>query len=184
MRVREAHRSFKITPRPTSEGHPWFVTSERRLGLSPPLSSRPGERSRPRRFLVSRQRPKRRARPIADSQRPQDTKSLRICAAKNQPPLSLEDGSGLENKIGVALAEAMDLKPQYVWSDRPAIYLVRDYLDKKLCDVVIGLDTGDTRVVTSSPYYRSGYVFITRADRDLDIESWADPRVARLGHVA
>ena len=123
-------------------------------------------------------------RPIADSQRPQDTKSLRICAAKNQPPLSLEDGSGLENKIGVALAEAMDLKPQYVWSDRPAIYLVRDYLDKKLCDVVIGLDTGDTRVVTSSPYYRSGYVFITRADRDLDIEFWADPRVARLGHVA
>ncbi len=57
--------------------------------------------------------------------------------------MSLEDGIGLENKIGVALAEAMQLKPQFVWSDRPAIYIVRDYLDKKLCDVVIGLDTGD-----------------------------------------
>jgi len=117
-------------------------------------------------------------------QPPLDPNSIRICAAKKQPPLSLEDGSGLENKIGVALAEAMDLKPRFVWTDRPAIYIVRDYLDKKLCDVVIGLDTGDPRVGTSTPYYRTGYVFITRADRDLDIKSWSDPRIEHLGHVA
>ena len=64
------------------------------------------------------------------NQAPSDPASLRICAAKKQPPLSLEDGSGLENKIGAALAEAMNLKPQFVWSDKPAIYLVRDFLDK------------------------------------------------------
>jgi len=114
----------------------------------------------------------------------QDSKALRICAAKKQPPLSLEDGSGLENKIGVALAESMGLKPQFVWSEKPAIYLVRDYLDKRLCDVIIGLDTGDPRVATSSPYYRTGYVFITRADQDLDIKSWNDPRITHLGHIA
>lgn len=115
---------------------------------------------------------------------PRDPSSLRICAAKKQPPLSLEDGSGLENKIGVALAESMGLKPQFVWSEKPAIYLVRDYLDKKLCDVIVGLDSGDPRVATSSPYYRTGYVFITRADRDLDLKSWNDPRIAHLGHIA
>ena len=98
--------------------------------------------------------------------------------------MSLEDGSGLENKIGVALAEAMGLKPQFVWSERPAIYLVRDYLDKKLCDVIIGMDRGDPRAATSNPYYRSGYVFITRSDRDLDIKSWSDPRIAQIGHIA
>ncbi|ARN80498.1 methanol oxidation system protein MoxJ [Methylocystis bryophila] len=119
----------------------------------------------------------------ANARQASDSKSLRICAARKQPPLSLEDGSGLENKIGAALAEAMALKPQFVWSDRPAIYIVRDYLDKKLCDVVIGLDTGDPRVATSMPYYRSGYVFITRADSDLDMKSWSDPRIAHLGHV-
>ena len=108
----------------------------------------------------------------ANSAEQRGPKALRICAAK-QLPLSVEDGSGLENKIGLALAEAMDLKPQFVWTDRPAIYLVRDYLDKKLCDAVIGLDLGDPRVATSSPYYRSGYVFITRSDRDL--ESPSDP---------
>jgi len=114
---------------------------------------------------------------------PADPDSLRICAAKNQPPLSMEDGSGLENKIGVALAEAMKRKAQFVWSQRPAIYLVRDYLDKRLCDVVVGLDTGDPRVATSKPYYRTGYVFVSRADRNLDIRSWSDARLKKLSHV-
>lgn len=113
-----------------------------------------------------------------------DPNALRICAAKKQPPLSLEDGSGLENKIAVALADSMGLKPQFVWSEKPAIYLVRDYLDKKLCDVIVGLDTGDARVATSSPYYRTGYVFITRADRDLDLKSWNDARIKQVGHIA
>lgn len=113
-----------------------------------------------------------------------DPNVLRICAAKNQPPLSMEDGSGLENRIAAALAEAMKRKAQFVWSDRPAIYLVRDHLDKNLCDVVIGLDTGDPRVATSKPYYRTGYVFVSRTDRDLDIKSWSDPRLKRLGHIA
>lgn len=119
----------------------------------------------------------------AEQAPPADPNALRICAAKNQPPLSMEDGSGLENKIGVTLADAMKRKAQFVWSQRPAIYLVRDSLDKKLCDVIIGLDTGDPRVATSKPYYRTGYVFVTRADRDLDIKSWSDPRLKKLGHV-
>jgi len=95
----------------------------------------------------------------------------------------MEDGSGLENKIGVALADAMKRKAQFVWSQRPAIYLVRDSLDKKLCDVIIGLDTGDPRVATSKPYYRTGYVFVSRADRDLDVKSWSDARLKKLGRI-
>lgn len=121
--------------------------------------------------------------PAAEQATPADPNALRICAAKNQPPLSMEDGSGLENKIGVALAEAMKRKAQFVWSQRPAIYLVRDSLDKKLCDVIIGLDTGDLRVATSKPYYRTGYVFVSRADRDLNVKSWSDARLKKLGHI-
>jgi mxaJ protein len=113
-----------------------------------------------------------------------DPSVLRICASKTQPPLSTADGTGLENKIGAVIAEAMTRKAQFVWTDRPAIYVVRDLLDKKLCDVVIGLDTGDPRVASSKPYYRTGYVFVTRADRGLDIKSWTDPRLKSLGHLA
>lgn len=113
-----------------------------------------------------------------------DPNTLRICASKNQPPLSMADETGLENKIAVALAETMKRKAQFVWTERPAIYVVRDLLDKKLCDVVIGLDTGDPRVGSSKPYYRAGYVFVTRADRGLDVKSWNDPRLGSLGHLA
>jgi mxaJ protein len=111
-----------------------------------------------------------------------DPNALRICAAE-QPPLSLKDGSGLENKIAVAVAEAMGRKPVFVWSGKPAIYLVRDGLDKKTCDVVVGLDSDDPRVLTTKPYYRAGYVFLTRADKDLDIKSWSDPRLKEIGHM-
>ncbi|KMO25888.1 protein moxJ [Methylobacterium indicum] len=122
--------------------------------------------------------------PSAEAAAPQDDGVLRVCAAANQPPLSLKDGTGLENRIAAAVAEAMGRKVQFVWSEKPAIYLVRDFLDKKLCDVVAGLDTGDPRVLTTKPYYRSGYVFVTRAKDGPDVTSWSDPRLKQVGHVA
>lgn len=111
-----------------------------------------------------------------------DAGTLRICAAE-QPPLSMKDGSGLENRIATTVAEAMGRKAQFVWLAKPAIYLVRDGLEKKTCDVVVGLDSDDPRVLTSKPYYRSGYVFLTRADTDLDIKSWSDPRLKQVDHM-
>ncbi|MCJ2134184.1 methanol oxidation system protein MoxJ [Methylobacterium sp. J-026] len=112
-----------------------------------------------------------------------DPATLRICASDRQPPLSLRDGSGLENRIAAAVAEAMGRKPVFVWLSKPAIYLVRDGLEKGLCDVVVGLDSDDPRVLATRPYYRSGYVFITRADRGLDVTSWSDPRLKTVDHM-
>lgn len=104
-----------------------------------------------------------------------DPSFLRVCAAENEQPYSNKDGTGFENKIAEVLAKAMGRKVDFVWSDKPAIYLVRDQLDKKTCDVVIGLDTGDERVLTSKPYYRAPYVFVVRKDSKLDITSWDSP---------
>jgi mxaJ protein len=108
---------------------------------------------------------------------------LRICAA-NQPPYSIKGGAGFENKIAIVVGEAMGRQVQFIWSERPAIYLVRDYLDKKACDVIVGLDSGDPRVLTTKPYYRAGYVFITRTADHLDIHSWHDPRLLKFDHIA
>jgi mxaJ protein len=108
---------------------------------------------------------------------------LRVCAA-NQPPYSIKGGLGFENKIAVLIGETMGREVQFIWSDRPAIYLVRDYLDKNACDVIIGLDAGDPRVLTTKPYYRASYVFVTRAADHLDIHSWRDPRLLKFDHIA
>ena len=79
-----------------------------------------------------------------------DASSLRVCAAEKELPYSASDKSGFENKIAEALAEAMGRKAVFVWSEKPAIYAVRDQLDKKLCDVVVGVDTG---------YYKHGWLY-------------------------
>jgi len=113
-----------------------------------------------------------------------DAASLRICSSQVEAPFSSKDGSGFENRIAIILAEAMGRKPVVIWTEKPAIFLVRDFLDKNACDVVMGLDAGDSRVLTSAPYYRSGYVFLSRADQPLDIKSWKDERIEKLGHIA
>ena len=114
---------------------------------------------------------------------PADPGVLRICASEVEAPYSVKDGSGFENKVAVVLAKTMDKKPVFVWTSQPAIYLVRDLLDKQQCDVVMGLDAGDDRVLTSTPYYRSGYVFVTRADSKLKIESWKSADLYKADHI-
>lgn len=110
--------------------------------------------------------------------------TLRICASEIEAPYSYKDGSGFENRIAEIVATQMGRKADFVWSPRAAIYLVRDGLDKNECDVVMGLDTGDERVLTTRPYYRAGYVFVTRADRELSIDTWNDPRLKQMNSIA
>ena len=113
-----------------------------------------------------------------------DSNALRFCTSGKSAPFSFEDGSGFEDRIASAVARAMGRQAAPFRLDKPAIYLVRDALDKNACDVVVGMDSGDERVLTTQPYYRSGYVFITRKDRKLDISSWNDPRIRQMKHIA
>jgi len=110
---------------------------------------------------------------------------LRVCASANQMPYSAKGGSGgFENQLALVVAKAMGRQAQFIWSDKPAIYLVNALLDKRLCDVIVGLDASDSRVLTTKPYYRAGYVFITLATSNLDIHSWSDPRIKDFKHIA
>jgi mxaJ protein len=113
-----------------------------------------------------------------------DSSVLRICAAANEAPYSMSNGTGFENRIAEAVAKAMGRKADFVWSDRPAIYLVRDQLDPKNCDVVIGVDSDDRRVLTTKPYYRAPYVFVERTDSPLDITSWDSPGLRETNKIA
>ena len=48
------------------------------------------------------------------------------------------------------------------------------------CDVVMGVPAGMNEIATTHPYYRSGYVFVSRRDRHLNILSLDDPRLHHL----
>jgi mxaJ protein len=120
---------------------------------------------------------------IAADDAPESTSVLRVCAAADELPYSSRDGSGFENRIAVAVAESMGRKPVFVWFSRPGIYIVRDQLEMKMCDVVMGMDTGDPRVLTTKPYYRAPYVFIQRKDTKLDIKDWSSPDLAKAAKI-
>ncbi|WP_029009943.1 methanol oxidation system protein MoxJ [Azospirillum halopraeferens] len=109
---------------------------------------------------------------------------LRVCASTKGAPYTLTDGTGFENRIAAVVAEAMGRKAEFVWTDQPAIFLVRDMLDKGACDVLVGVDDGDPRMLTTAPYYRTGYAFITRADRGLTLSSWSDDDLLKVKRVA
>ena len=112
-----------------------------------------------------------------------DKSILRVCASTKEAPYSQQDESGFENKLAKVLAGAMGRKAVFIWSNKPAIYAVRDQLDKKFCDVIMGVDTGDQRVETSHAYYKAPYVFIIRKDSPLKIESWDSPDLHKAGKI-
>jgi mxaJ protein len=106
-----------------------------------------------------------------------------VCAAADEAPYSMRDGQGFENKIADAVAAAMGRKVEFVWSREPAMYAVRDQLAMRVCDMIVGLDSGDARVLTTKPYYRAPYVFIQRRDTALSITSWDSPDVLKVKNI-
>lgn len=99
---------------------------------------------------------------------------LRVCSSTEEPPYSTAESDGFENRLAAVLAKAMGRDLEEVFIDKPAIYLVRDGIDKDLCDVVMGVDAADERVLTSRPYYRTGYAFVSKADKAFQGTRWED----------
>jgi quinoprotein dehydrogenase-associated probable ABC transporter substrate-binding protein len=102
-----------------------------------------------------------------------------VCADPNNLPFSNRAGDGFENRIATLLARRLDARLVYVWWPQRRGF-VRQTLDAGLCDVVIGVPSGYPLVLTTRPYYRSTYVFVSRADRALHVRSLDDTRLHRL----
>jgi mxaJ protein len=110
---------------------------------------------------------------------------LRVCSDPNNLPFSNQAREGFENRIAEILARDVQAELEYTWwSERKSF--IKNSLDEHRCDVLIGIPTALSSVLTTKPYYRSTYVFVSRRDRHLDVTSLTDPRLAdwRIGiHV-
>jgi mxaJ protein len=104
---------------------------------------------------------------------------LRVCADPNNLPFSNDKGEGFENKIVALIAHDRDAIVKYTWWAQRRGF-VRNTLKSRECDLWPGIASGVDLVTTTHPYYRSIYVFVTRADRKLDISSFDDPRLRLL----
>lgn len=106
-------------------------------------------------------------------------RELRVCADPNNLPFSNRRLEGFENRIADLLARDLHASVRYTWWAARRGFL-RNTLKAGLCDVVLGLPSGTEMALATRPYYRSTYVFVTRADRRLALETLDDPRLKRL----
>ncbi len=107
-------------------------------------------------------------------------RELRVCADPNNLPYSNQAGEGFENRIVELIAQDLGATVRYTWwaQRRGAI---RNTLNAKSCDVIPGIASSTGLAGTSSPYYRSSYVFVRRADRaEAAVASLDDPKLRTL----
>jgi mxaJ protein len=110
---------------------------------------------------------------------PATARDLRVCADPNNLPFSNKAGEGFENKIASLIAKDLHADVKYTWWAQRRGF-VRNTLKAGDCDLWPGVAAGMEMLTTTEPYYRSSYVFVSRAADSLDVRSFDDPRLRTL----
>jgi mxaJ protein len=106
-------------------------------------------------------------------------RELRVCADPNNLPFSNQQQQGFENRIADLVARDLGAKLSYVWWAQRRGF-VRNTINQNQCDLLVGVPASFERTRPTIPYYRSTYVFVTRSDRHLTIDSFDDPQLKKL----
>ncbi|MGZ8391291.1 MAG: quinoprotein dehydrogenase-associated putative ABC transporter substrate-binding protein [Gemmatimonadales bacterium] len=104
---------------------------------------------------------------------------IRVCADPDNMPLSNQKGEGFEQKIAELVATEWNATIEYAWWPVRRGFFARA-LNGRYCDVAIQAPVEFDMAGVTKPYFRSGYVFVTRKADGLDIKSLADPRLKKL----
>lgn len=104
--------------------------------------------------------------------------TLKVCADPQQLPFSNQRQQGFENKIADLLGEELEEHVAFEWT-RPSRGFVREVVNTGTCDVLIEVPVGMRGLLVTKPYYRSTYVFVTRADRK-PLDSFDDPALRHM----
>src|ERR1700733_10631164 len=111
-------------------------------------------------------------------------KALIVCADPDYLPYSNRAGAGFENKIAVAVADALGEKVEYTWASQRGHggfpQFLSSTLDAKKCEVVMSLPYASREELTTQPYYISTYVFVFDKSKKFDITSMDSPALKKV----
>jgi mxaJ protein len=108
---------------------------------------------------------------------------FRVCADPDNMPFSNRKMEGFENKIADLIAKDLGATTSYAWWGQRRGFIrntMNATLEEGRCDVVIGAPEKYDLVRTTTPYYRSTYVFVYPKGKRLSIRSLNDPVLAKL----
>jgi mxaJ protein len=101
---------------------------------------------------------------------------LRVASDPNNLPFSNARGEGFENKIAELIARDLRARLEYHWHAQRRGFF-RELIENGDCDIALGAPTDFERSAVTRPYYRTSYVFVSRRDSRLKIQSLDDPRL-------
>jgi mxaJ protein len=109
-------------------------------------------------------------------------RQLRVCADPNNLPFSNERLEGFENKLADLIAQELNATLTYTWWAQRRGF-IRHTLQAATCDLLMGVPKRLDVVLTTSPYYRSTYVFVYRQADGPPVRSLDDPilHTAKIG---
>jgi quinoprotein dehydrogenase-associated probable ABC transporter substrate-binding protein len=106
-------------------------------------------------------------------------RQLRVCADPNNLPFSNQQLEGFENKIAGLIASELNANVEYTWWPQRRGF-IRNTLKAGSCDLVLGVPRSFELALTTSPYYRSTYVFVYRKGKGIRVRSLDDPVLRRV----
>lgn len=126
-----------------------------------------------------------RASAAATTHEVRNSEFLTVCGDPNHLPYSNKQLQGFENQIAQLIAKDLNRTLRYRWWPQ-SLGFVRNTLQVRLCDLVMGITSVNELLQNTNPYYRSVYTLVYRQDAGLAIHSLKDPalRQLRLGVVA
>jgi quinoprotein dehydrogenase-associated probable ABC transporter substrate-binding protein len=119
------------------------------------------------------------AKPQAAAAPQQPKRVIHVVADPNNLPFSNDKLEGFENRVAQLVSEKLNATVEYTWRAQRRGFFRHAFKDDG-GDVVLGVPACFERALTTSPYYRSSYVFVWRKDRNLDIRSLNDPKLHEL----
>ncbi len=108
-----------------------------------------------------------------------DKDNLRVCADPSNLPFSNENGEGFENDIAKLIGEKLKIPVVYEFFPQVIGY-VRNTLNKKKCDVIIGITANHELVLNTIPYMRWSYGMIYLEDNGIDVDRPDHPQLSDL----
>jgi len=109
----------------------------------------------------------------------EEQRILKVAADPNNLPFSNDHLEGFENKIAELIARELHCKIEYHWHAQRRGFF-RETLKSGDVDLVLGVPAHFDMALTTAPYYRSSYVFVSRVDRNLHVSSFDDPKLRNL----
>ena len=96
-----------------------------------------------------------------------------------KPSFSNENGEGFENDIAELLGKKLNIPVVYEFFPQVIGY-VRNTLNKKKCDIIIGITAGNELVLNTVPYMRWSYGMIFLKDNGIEVDRPDHPQLANL----